>query len=217
MDVVVWLRSLGLGKYEALFRENDIDETVLPNLTAEDLKELGVASLGHRRKFLDAIAALRTDASGKAPSADAATASSASVEETEIVFIEVKTGRSVLSAREKAVMRAVEKKKVSWRVHLPKSSGMLSPTTAELSEMGGILGRSTSKSGLNGAMLDNAPLTEKSSSSATQACAASWSPTCFPMMLVETLHVVGFDHWFPRKLSMAMIGACGLASLCGLF
>jgi hypothetical protein len=76
MDVVVWLRSLGLGKYEALFRENDIDETVLPNLTAEDLKELGVASLGHRRKLLDAIAALRTDASGKAPFADTATASS---------------------------------------------------------------------------------------------------------------------------------------------
>jgi SAM domain (Sterile alpha motif) len=48
MDVVVWLRSLGLGKYEAAFRENEIDETVLPNLTAEDLKELGVASLGQR-------------------------------------------------------------------------------------------------------------------------------------------------------------------------
>jgi class 3 adenylate cyclase len=77
MDIVVWLRSLGLGKYEAIFRENDIDETVLPNLTAEDLKELGVASLGHRRKLLDAIAALRTDASGKAPSADVATASGA--------------------------------------------------------------------------------------------------------------------------------------------
>ena len=30
MDIVVWLRSLGLGKYEAAFRENDIDETVLP-------------------------------------------------------------------------------------------------------------------------------------------------------------------------------------------
>ena len=42
MDIVVWLRSLGLGKYEAVFRENEIDETVLPNLTAEDLKELGV-------------------------------------------------------------------------------------------------------------------------------------------------------------------------------
>jgi hypothetical protein len=33
MDVVVWLRSLGLGKYEATFRDNDIDETVLPSLT----------------------------------------------------------------------------------------------------------------------------------------------------------------------------------------
>ena len=73
MDVVVWLRSLGLGKYEAVFRENDIDETVLPNLTAEDLKELGVASLGHRRKLLDAIAALRTDASDKASFGDVLT------------------------------------------------------------------------------------------------------------------------------------------------
>src|SRR5262249_41619338 len=68
MDIVVWLRSLGLGKYEAVFRENEIDETVLPNLTAEDLKELGVTALGHRRKLLDAIAALRTDASIKAKS-----------------------------------------------------------------------------------------------------------------------------------------------------
>jgi hypothetical protein len=76
MDIVVWLRSLGLGKYEALFRENDIDDTVLLTLTAEDLKELGVTSFGHRRKLLDAIAALRTDASGKAPFADTATASS---------------------------------------------------------------------------------------------------------------------------------------------
>jgi class 3 adenylate cyclase len=77
MDVAVWLRSLGLGKYEAAFRENEIDETVLPNLTAEDLKELGVTALGHRRKLLDAIAALRNDASGKAPSIDPATTSSA--------------------------------------------------------------------------------------------------------------------------------------------
>src|SRR5271155_1425704 len=77
MDLADWLRSLGLEKYEAAFRENEIDETVLPNLTAEDLKELGVASLGHRRKLLDAVAALRTDASGKAPSAGVATASSA--------------------------------------------------------------------------------------------------------------------------------------------
>ena len=75
MDVVVWLRSLGLGKYEAAFRENDIDETVLPGLTHETLKELGVASIGHRVKLLDAIAALRTDAGGKALSTDDATTS----------------------------------------------------------------------------------------------------------------------------------------------
>src|SRR5215472_12235826 len=76
MDIGGWLRSLGLERYEAAFRENDIDETVLPNLTAEDLKELGIASLGHRRKLLDAIAALRSDASGKTPSFGTATASS---------------------------------------------------------------------------------------------------------------------------------------------
>src|SRR5262245_38265410 len=76
MDVVVWLRSLGLGKYEAVFRENEIDETVLPNLTAEDLKELGVSALGHRRKLLDAIAALRVDASVTGPSITAGAGSS---------------------------------------------------------------------------------------------------------------------------------------------
>jgi class 3 adenylate cyclase/tetratricopeptide (TPR) repeat protein len=74
MDVVVWLRSLGLGKYEAAFRENEIDATVLPSLTHETLKELGVTAVGHRLKLLDAIAALRSDASDKTPSADAATA-----------------------------------------------------------------------------------------------------------------------------------------------
>ena len=76
MDIVVWLRSLGLGKYEAVFRENEIDETVLPDLTAEDLKELGVTALGHRRKLLAAIAALRDDASVKTPAVHAATTSS---------------------------------------------------------------------------------------------------------------------------------------------
>jgi class 3 adenylate cyclase len=76
MDVVVWLRSLGLGKYEAAFRENEIDETILPSLTEEHLKQLGVTALGHRVKLLDAIAALRSDASGKASAADVATTSS---------------------------------------------------------------------------------------------------------------------------------------------
>ena len=66
MDIVVWLRSMGLGRYEAVFRENEIDETVLPSLTHETLKELGVTAVGHRLKLLDAIAALRDDASGNA-------------------------------------------------------------------------------------------------------------------------------------------------------
>jgi class 3 adenylate cyclase len=66
MDLGDWLRSLGLGKYEAAFRENDIDDAILPSLTAEDLKDLGVSIVGHRRKLLDAIAGLRADASLKA-------------------------------------------------------------------------------------------------------------------------------------------------------
>ena len=62
MDLGGWLRSLGLERYETAFRENEIDDAILPNLTAEDLKELGVAALGHRRKLLDAIAILSGDA-----------------------------------------------------------------------------------------------------------------------------------------------------------
>jgi class 3 adenylate cyclase len=67
MDLGDWLRSLGLEKYEATFRENEIDDTVLPTVTAEDLKDLGVDIVGHRRKLLNAIAALRTDAGAKQP------------------------------------------------------------------------------------------------------------------------------------------------------
>ena len=58
MDVGGWLRGLGLEQYEAAFRKNEIDDTVLPRLMAEDLRELGVGSVGHRRKLLDAIARL---------------------------------------------------------------------------------------------------------------------------------------------------------------
>jgi hypothetical protein len=77
MDITVWLPSLGLEEYEAAFRDNKINERVIPNLTAEDLKEIGVGPVGHRRTLLEAIAALRADGGGKAPSADAAPPSSA--------------------------------------------------------------------------------------------------------------------------------------------
>ena len=62
MDVGAWLRSLGLERYEQAFRDNEIDVELLPKLTADDLKELGVALVGHRRRLLDAIAALRGEA-----------------------------------------------------------------------------------------------------------------------------------------------------------
>ena len=61
MDIGAWLKNLGLGQYEVQFRDNAIDSEVLPSLTAEDLKEVGVTAVGHRRKLLDAIAALRTE------------------------------------------------------------------------------------------------------------------------------------------------------------
>src|SRR5438876_10598260 len=82
MDLGGWLRSLGLGQYEAAFRDNAIDDTVLPNLTAEDLKDLGVGIVGHRRKLLDAIAALRADASAKAPPLDALPATDITAKDT---------------------------------------------------------------------------------------------------------------------------------------
>src|ERR1700751_4610277 len=68
MDLRAWLRSLGLERYEAAFLENEIDESVLPSITAEDLRDIGVGPVGHRRKLLDAIAVLRTDTSPKATS-----------------------------------------------------------------------------------------------------------------------------------------------------
>jgi class 3 adenylate cyclase len=70
MDVLGWLRQLGLEHYEAAFRENRIDDTVLPRLTAEDLKDLGVGFVGDRRKLLDAIAALRSEAGAPTPLSD---------------------------------------------------------------------------------------------------------------------------------------------------
>jgi class 3 adenylate cyclase len=67
MDIAAWLRGLGLVQYEAVFRDNDIDADILPSLTSDDLRELGVASIGHRRRLLDAIALMGSGA-GATPS-----------------------------------------------------------------------------------------------------------------------------------------------------
>ena len=71
-DVAAWLRGLGLDRYEAAFRDNDIAADVLPRLTVDDLKDIGVASVGDRRRLLDSIAALRATAPGPSapPSSD---------------------------------------------------------------------------------------------------------------------------------------------------
>jgi hypothetical protein len=65
MDVGEWLRGLGLGKYEGAFLDNGIGEAVLPHLTVEDLKEIGVATVGDRRMLLAAVAALATSTSSE--------------------------------------------------------------------------------------------------------------------------------------------------------
>jgi class 3 adenylate cyclase len=62
VDIAAWLRGLGLEQYEPAFRANEIDEGVLPSLTSEDLREMGVVPIGHRRRLLGAVAALPTRA-----------------------------------------------------------------------------------------------------------------------------------------------------------
>ena len=71
MDVAGWLRGLGLGQYEANFRDNKIDADMLPRLTGDDLKDIGVSALGDRLRLLDAIAA----SAGAKPPADVAASS----------------------------------------------------------------------------------------------------------------------------------------------
>ena len=58
MEVAGWLRAIGLPQYAPNFHDNHVDEALLPSLTAEDLRDMGVASVGHRRLILNAIAAL---------------------------------------------------------------------------------------------------------------------------------------------------------------
>ena len=74
MDIAAWLRGLRLEQYEAAFRANEIDEGVLRSLTSEDLREIGVVPIGHRRRLLDAIAAL---SDGRLPATEATAAAAA--------------------------------------------------------------------------------------------------------------------------------------------
>ena len=103
MDIGDWLRSLGLEQYEAAFRDNAITGKVLPNLTADDLKDLGVGMVGHRRKLLDAIAYLRVHANPKASPSEAPSPLSKPAQETaerrQVTVMFSVVGLTALSAR----------------------------------------------------------------------------------------------------------------------
>ena len=71
-QIADWLQELGLGQYAQRFAENDITLALLPHLTDRDLKELGVASLGHRRQLLLAIAEITSVQKNTAPPPSAA-------------------------------------------------------------------------------------------------------------------------------------------------
>ena len=108
MDVGVWLRGLGLGQYEDVFRDNGVDSAVLPNLTIDDLKELGVTGVGHRRKIMTAIEELNAptppqpEPTGPAPAQASATAvapaNSAERRQLTVMFCDL-VGSTALSAR----------------------------------------------------------------------------------------------------------------------
>jgi class 3 adenylate cyclase len=95
MDVTDWLRALGLEQYEPAFRENDVDTQVLPRLTAEDLIAIGVTSVGHRRRLLDAIAALDVETP---PAGPAAPRADAERRQLTVMFCDL-VGSTPLSAR----------------------------------------------------------------------------------------------------------------------
>src|SRR5215472_5322999 len=95
MDLTAWLRALGLEQYETAFRDNEIDWAVLPRLTSEDLREIGVVPIGHRRRLLDAIAALGTEA---LPISDVAVPAVAERRQLTVMFCDL-VGSTALSAR----------------------------------------------------------------------------------------------------------------------
>ena len=103
MDVASWLRSLGLEQYEATFRDNAIDDSVLPDLTDQDLEKLGVL-LGHRRKLLRAIANIEATAQtassavGATVAVDVSPRDTAERRQVTVMFSDL-VGSTALSAR----------------------------------------------------------------------------------------------------------------------
>src|ERR1700679_2215527 len=100
MDVGDWLHSLGLGQYEAIFRENEIDAEVLPELTDFDLEKFGVP-FGHRKRLLKAIAGSSVAVDAMSPPASAALnlpADGAERRQLTVMFCDL-VGSTAMSAR----------------------------------------------------------------------------------------------------------------------
>ena len=101
IEITDWLRKLGLEQYAPAFRDNAIDFKVLPRLTAEDLKDLGVTLVGHRRRLLDAIAALSDEAPAavvEPTSRDASESADAERRQVTVMFCDL-VGSTALSTR----------------------------------------------------------------------------------------------------------------------
>jgi len=98
MDITEWLRGLGLEQYADAFRDNAIDADVLRDLTADDLRELGVGPIGHRRKLLAAIVALGGDAPRAATVPAIAVSSEAERRQITVMFCDL-VGSTPLSQR----------------------------------------------------------------------------------------------------------------------
>ena len=103
MEIADWLRGLGLGQYEAAFRENSVDLEILRKLTSEDLKDLGVASVGHRRRLLAAIeelssTSLATSAVAGSVAAGVAEATSAERRHLTVMIVDL-VGSTALAAQ----------------------------------------------------------------------------------------------------------------------
>src|SRR5215831_7014672 len=97
-QVADWLQNIGLGQYAQRFAENDITFAILPHLTDQDLKELGVTSLGHRRHLLLAIAEISSIQKDPAPPPSASTHDTAERRHVTVMFSDL-VGSTALSAR----------------------------------------------------------------------------------------------------------------------
>jgi class 3 adenylate cyclase len=98
MDVEDWLRELSLGQYAAAFLENSVGMDLLPTLTADDLKDLGVSTVGHRRRLLNAIAGLNAKVGPGRDGAKVAPRDAAERRQLSVMFCDI-SGSTALSTR----------------------------------------------------------------------------------------------------------------------